>query len=143
MIINKLDKVDFNNEQTDKDVKIDTEAIFLKKTADSKKMDQYYWVYRIVITNKKEKAIQLLSREWTIIDQNGKVEQINGIGVVGEQPVIEAEQSYEYTSFVCLGVESGIMQGLYEFIETDTGNHFKAKIPAFSLDSDKSIQRPN
>ncbi len=93
----------------------------------------YFWAYRVVVENRSNERVQLLSRYWHITDGNGLVEEVNGLGVVGEQPVIEPGESFEYTSGCPLDTPSGIMLGHYMMQKPDEST-IKIAIPAFSLD---------
>lgn len=93
----------------------------------------HVWAYSIEIVNLGAQSIQLLSRYWQITDAFGHLEEVRGPGVVGEQPIIEPGDSFHYTSGCPLDAPSGIMVGEYE-MQTASGDLFKAKIPAFSLD---------
>lgn len=95
---------------------------------------RYFWAYTIEITNLGRKTAQLTHRHWRITDANGKVEEVRGQGVVGEQPMIEPGQSFHYTSGCPLTTPSGIMAGSYRMVDED-GRVFDIEIPAFSLDS--------
>jgi ApaG protein len=95
---------------------------------------QYFWAYTIEITNLGRESVQLIARHWIITDGNGVVEEVQGPGVVGEQPVIPPGESYRYTSGCPLTTPSGIMVGSYQMLDA-AGSPFKAEIPAFSLDS--------
>ena len=78
--------------------------------------------------------MQLKTRHWRITDASGRVQEVRGAGVVGEQPRLEPGQSFEYTSGVPLPTPSGFMAGSYRMV-TDKGEPFDIEIPAFSLDS--------
>ncbi len=93
----------------------------------------YFWAYRVVVENRSDDSVQILSRHWHITDGNGLVEEVDGAGVVGEQPVIEAGDSFEYTSGCPLDTPSGIMVGHY-VVKKAGGDTIKVAIPAFSLD---------
>lgn len=95
---------------------------------------RFAWAYRIRIANGGTVTVQLLKRTWHITDARGHVQVVHGDGVVGDQPVMEPGQSYEYQSGTPLPTSSGVMVGLYHMIETDTGTAFDIEIPAFSLD---------
>ena len=86
--------------------------------------------------------MQLRRRHWRITDGMGRVQEVRGPGVVGEQPVLRPGESYEYTSGTPLSTPSGIMVGSYE-METPAGERFAVAIPAFSLDSPLSQRRLN
>ena len=93
---------------------------------------RWVWAYMIEIDNEGEETVQLVDRHWIITDGHGRVEEVQGPGVVGEQPVIEPGDSYQYTSGCPLGTDSGVMVGSYGMI-TEAGERFEAAIPAFSL----------
>ncbi|MFP3032439.1 MAG: ApaG domain, partial [Wolbachia sp.] len=88
-------------------------------------------------------TIQLLSRHWQIIDYKGKVNEIAGVGVIGEQPVIKSGEVFKYTSGTYLNAPSGIMQGKYEFLNEESIKVFEVMIPPFSLDSPYIKTRPH
>lgn len=95
--------------------------------------DRYFWAYTIEISNLGNEPVQLISRHWTIVDANGRTEEVRGIGVVGEQPRLAPGQSFEYTSGVPLVTPSGFMSGSYQ-METAAGERFDIEVPAFALD---------
>jgi ApaG protein len=94
---------------------------------------RFFWAYTIEIVNGGLAAVQILARHWIITDQLGRREDVRGIGVVGEQPVIEPGSSFTYTSGCPLQTPSGTMVGTYQAID-DEGKIFTVAIPAFSLD---------
>ena len=94
---------------------------------------RFFWAYTIEIANGGAAPVQILARHWIITDQRGKREDVRGIGVVGEQPVIEPGSSFTYTSGCPLTTPSGTMVGTYQAIENG-GEIFTIDIPAFSLD---------
>lgn len=94
----------------------------------------YVWAYQVRIENQSQTTVQLINRHWKITDANGSLQEVRGPGVVGEQPVLEPGDSYEYTSGTPLGTPSGVMHGWYE-MESDDGQRFQAEVPMFSLDS--------
>lgn len=97
---------------------------------------QYFWAYRVIIENRSEETVQLLSRHWMITNSRGELTEVKGPGVVGEQPVLKPGESFEYTSGAPLDTPSGMMGGAYQ-METESGERFDIEIPTFSLD------RPN
>jgi ApaG protein len=101
--------------------------------------NEYFWAYTIEIVNRGRETVQLKTRHWRITDALGRIQEVRGAGVVGEQPVLEPGQSFEYTSRVPLPTPSGFMVGTYGMV-TETGETFDIDIPAFSLDS-PSAQR--
>jgi ApaG protein len=94
----------------------------------------YFWAYTIAIANRGADTVQLKTRHWRITDAHGRVQEVRGVGVVGEEPVIEPGESFEYTSGVPLPTPSGFMAGTYGMIGA-RGEHFDIDIPAFSLDA--------
>ncbi len=95
---------------------------------------QFFWAYTIEISNNGAETVQLKTRYWQITDAFGRVQEVRGAGVVGEEPVIPPGETFEYTSGVPLQTPSGIMAGRYGMVTTD-GDSFDIDIPAFSLDS--------
>ena len=95
---------------------------------------QFVWAYRIKIINDSDMTVQLLNRHWIITDASGKVQEVKGEGVIGEQPIIGPGQWFVYTSGTPLSTSSGFMRGSYEMQDED-GEHFFIEIPTFSLDS--------
>lgn len=96
---------------------------------------RYVWAYRVRIENRGRETVQLLRRTWRITDAHGRVQMVHGAGVVGEQPVLEPGEAFEYTSGTPLDTSSGFMAGLYHFVVAASGEAFDAEIPLFSLDS--------
>jgi len=97
--------------------------------------DQHFvWAYQVTIDNQSSEKVQLKNRYWKIIDSNGSEQEVRGEGVVGEQPVLNPGEKFEYTSGTPLSTPSGFMGGHYE-METIEGKKFDAIIPQFSLDS--------
>lgn len=94
---------------------------------------RWVWAYAIEIVNASSETVTLLSRRWTITDALGRVEVVEGPGVVGEQPTLRPGESYSYTSGCPLSTPSGSMVGAYR-LATSTGRAFEAAVPAFSLD---------
>lgn len=93
---------------------------------------RWFFAYRVNIRNEGAQTVQLLNRHWIITDAEGKSEEVRGPGVVGERPVIESGQAYEYTSFCPLPTPFGSMRGSYEMVTGD-GETFDAEIPPFVL----------
>src|SRR5580704_12706346 len=94
----------------------------------------FVWAYHVTIENHGQETVQLRSRYWKITDARGELHEVRGPGVIGEQPVLEPGDSYEYTSGTPLATPSGIMSGTYQ-MENERGETFDIQIPAFSLDS--------
>jgi ApaG protein len=102
----------------------------------------FFWAYTIEITNRRSDTVQLKTRHWRITDAQGRLQEVRGAGVVGEEPVLEPGESFEYTSGVPLPTPSGFMVGSYGMV-TATGESFDIEIPAFSLDSTDSKRTLN
>ena len=94
----------------------------------------FFWAYTITLTNLGSETVQLKTRHWRITDALGRLQEVRGAGVVGEEPVIKPGENYEYTSGVPLPTPSGFMAGSYGMV-TDGGRDFDIDIPAFSLDT--------
>jgi ApaG protein len=94
----------------------------------------FFWAYTISIANKGGETVQLKTRHWRITDANGRMQEVRGAGVVGEEPVLKAGEEFEYTSGVPLQTPSGFMAGTYGMVSA-AGEHFDITVPAFSLDS--------
>ena len=94
--------------------------------------DRYVFAYTIQIRNAGKLSARLVARHWVITDANGKTEQVDGEGVVGEQPWLRPGEAFQYTSGAVLTTGLGTMQGSYE-MEADDGTSFEAPIPAFTL----------
>jgi ApaG protein len=94
----------------------------------------YFWAYTINIANLGRETVQLKTRHWRITDAQGRLQEVKGPGVVGEEPTLKAGEKFEYTSGVPLPTPSGFMAGSYGMVSA-TGEPFDVEIPAFSLDS--------
>jgi ApaG protein len=102
----------------------------------------FFWAYSIEITNNGQETVQLKTRHWRITDANGRLQEVKGAGVVGEQPVLKPGESFEYTSGVPLPTPSGFMVGTYGMV-TQAGETFDIDIPAFSLDCSHAARTIN
>ena len=118
--------------ETTNDVRVTVEPSYLDDRSEPAR-DQYFWAYTVEIQNIGAKPVQILARHWIITDAHGRREEVRGMGVVGEQPVIEPGAAFTYTSGCPLGTPSGTMVGTYQAIDAD-GQLFTVAIPAFSLD---------
>lgn len=94
--------------------------------------ERYVFAYTITISNDGDVAATLRSRHWIITDANGKVQEVSGDGVVGEQPHLNPGEHFRYSSGAVLETPVGAMQGMYR-METDEGDHFDAPIAPFTL----------
>ena len=93
----------------------------------------YFWAYTITLTNLGRETVQLKTRHWRITDAFGRLQEVRGNGVIGEEPVLKPGENFEYTSGVPLPTSSGFMVGTYGMV-TEAGEPFDIDIPAFSLD---------
>ena len=119
--------------ETTHSITVTVEPTFLEDRS-SPADHHYVWAYKVRIENKGGETVQLRRRYWRITDAIGRVQEVRGPGVVGEQPILHPGQSFEYTSGTPLNTPSGIMVGTYD-METRDGRSFAVAIPAFSLDS--------
>lgn len=126
---------------TTSDIKVTAQPFFLEEQSSSSER-QFVWAYKIKIENNSEETVQLLTRQWCIIDCHGYQQLVEGSGVVGEQPVIRSGEFFEYSSYTSLTAPSGIMSGEYK-MTTDAGREFEVAIPAFSLESPMQKRLPN
>lgn len=120
-------------EETTRTIRVMVEPVFLDDQS-SPSDDHYVWAYHVRIENLGRETVQLRTRHWRITDANGRIHEVRGDGVVGEQPVLHPGEAFEYTSGTPLTTPSGIMVGDYA-MESETGEKFTVAIPAFSLDS--------
>lgn len=114
-------------------IEVTVEPNFLPERSSAENC-QYFWSYTIVITNSGDETVQLRTRRWVITDAAGRTQEVHGEGVVGEQPVLEPGERFEYTSGVPLATNSGFMAGSYQMV-TANGEPFEIDVPAFSLDN--------
>ncbi len=110
---------------------VKAEAFFIGEQS-SAKQKNYVFGYTITIVNEGTVAAQLLQRHWLITDANGKVQEVQGDGVIGEQPYLKPNESFRYTSGAILETSVGVMRGHYT-MRSEEGDHFKALIPQFTL----------
>jgi ApaG protein len=120
-----------NSATTTDGIRVQVTPMFLPAHS-SPRENQYLFAYTIKISNIGEETAQLLSRHWIITDADGKVKEVRGPGVVGNQPVLEPGTSYEYTSYCPLETNVGSMQGTYTMVRPD-GELFEAHIAPFTL----------
>jgi len=119
------------------EVTVEPVARFLADQSDPAK-DQYVFTYTIKITNTGDVAAQLLSRHWIITDADHKVQEVKGLGVVGQQPMLKPGESFEYTSGASIPTNVGTMRGTYQMMAAD-GKAFDAPIPLFTLSVPRTL----
>jgi ApaG protein len=128
-------------EKTTRSITISVRPFYLEEQS-SPEEEHYVWAYKVNIENISGETVTLLNRHWRITDSLGRLHEVQGAGVVGEQPVLKPGDSFEYTSGTPLHTPSGIMVGTYE-MESDDGERFLVDIPAFSLDSPHEARAVN
>ena len=100
--------------------------------------DRYVFAYTITIANTGSVAAQLISRHWIISDGGGSVQEVRGLGIVGEQPLLKPGDSFEYTSGTAISTPMGSMKGSYQMVAED-GLYFDAAIPEFILSAPRIL----
>lgn len=121
------------------DIGVSVEPFYLDQESEPDE-GHYVWGYQVQIENHGDDTVQLRRRHWIITDGNGSRQEVEGEGVVGEQPVLEPGEAYEYTSGAPLRTPSGFMVGSYQ-MQAGDGSYFDVDIPAFSLDMPSSSRR--
>jgi ApaG protein len=118
-------------------IRVEVESSFVPERSDPDE-GQWFFAYRVRIRNEGEETAQLVSRHWVIIDGRGRVEEVRGPGVVGEQPVLRPGEAFEYTSACPLRTPDGTMHGSYQMV-TAGGERFDAAIAPFALGEPATI----
>ncbi|MAC46067.1 Co2+/Mg2+ efflux protein ApaG [Oceanospirillum beijerinckii] len=118
-------------------VEVQVEPGFIRFDGD--KEEKYIFNYKVTITNRNKNNIQLVSRAWIITDGNGKVSEVKGKGVVGEQPIIAPGESFHYTSGCVFPTPIGFMQGHYSMLDIEMDSYFTVAIPVFRLAQQASL----
>tara|TARA_B110000444_G_scaffold254790_2_gene287887 strand:- start:553 stop:930 length:378 start_codon:yes stop_codon:yes gene_type:complete len=113
------------------DIQIEVRTHYLLEQSNPEE-DHYAFAYTVQISNRSDETVKLLNRFWHITDDNEKVEEVRGEGVIGQQPEILPGQSFHYTSGAVIETQFGSMQGDYE-MQTANGEKFTAQIPPFLL----------
>ena len=113
------------------ELNIDVQTRYLPDQSDEQ-ADRYVFAYTITIRNTGTIAAQLISRHWLITDGNHDVQEVRGLGVIGEQPKLDPGQSFQYTSGASIATPVGTMRGSYQMMAAD-GTRFDAPIPEFTL----------
>jgi len=121
----------FPNVAETRDIAVRVAVSFLAEQSDPSS-ERWFWSYHVRIENGSERAVQLLSRSWTIVDGRGTVHEVIGEGVVGEMPLIAPRASFDYVSGCPLDTPSGVMSGHYRMVDED-GSAFDVEIPRFQL----------
>ena len=113
------------------DIKVTVKTTHIPGQSDEAN-NRYVFAYTITIVNSGSVAARLVSRHWIVTDADNRAQEIRGLGVVGEQPLLRPQQSYEYTSATAIPTPVGTMRGSYQMVAED-GTAFDAQIPEFTL----------
>jgi ApaG protein len=113
------------------EITVQTKVEFVPDQSDIE-LERYVFAYTITITNTGTAPAQLISRHWLITDAVGEVQEVRGLGVVGEQPLLKPDESFEYTSGCVIATPVGTMRGSYQMVAED-GTKFEAPIDEFTL----------
>ena len=116
---------------TTRDIEIKVTPRFLPERSSQQK-GHFFWAYTISISNHGQETVQLKTRHWRITDATGRLQEVRGAGVVGEEPVLKPGESFEYTSGCPLPTAFGVMEGTYQMVSA-SGELFDAKIAPFTL----------
>jgi ApaG protein len=119
------------------DIRVDVATRYLPEQSDPES-DRYVFSYAITITNVGSIAAQLISRHWLITDADGKVQEVRGLGVVGNQPLLQPGEKFDYASGSALETPVGTMKGSYQMVAED-GTQFDAPIPEFVLSMPRTL----
>jgi ApaG protein len=112
-------------------IRVDVETSYVAEQSDPKER-RFVFAYTITLRNEGQVPAKLLTRHWVITDANGKVQEVRGDGVVGEQPHLKPGQGFRYSSGTMIETPVGAMQGSYQMV-ADDGERFDAPIPPFRL----------
>ena len=113
------------------DISVTSRTAFIPDQSDLES-GRYVFAYTITITNTGSMPAQLVSRHWIITDSNNQVQEVRGLGVVGEQPTLRPNESFQYTSGTAIATPVGTMRGSYQMV-AEGGVQFEAPIPEFTL----------
>ena len=119
------------SEAVTRGIRVVVRSVFVPERSDPDN-HEWFFAYRVRITNESSERAQLISRHWIITDGLGHVEEVQGAGVVGEQPVLGPGEHFEYTSACPLRTAQGTMHGSYRMV-SDDGSRFEVEIAPFAL----------
>jgi len=114
-----------------KSIEVTVKTTYIREQS-APESSKFVYAYDITISNRGAETAQLVSRYWRITDANNEVQEVKGLGVVGEQPELKPGDSYHYTSGVILKTTTGTMEGHY-VMQAEDGIEFEAEIPQFAL----------
>src|SRR5512132_62972 len=112
-------------------ITVDVKTAYLADRSEPSR-NQYVFAYTVTLTNAGEVPAQLISRHWIITDADHNVQEVRGLGVVGQQPLLQPGETFEYTSGATLTTTMGMMHGTYQMVAED-GRTFEVRIPQFTL----------
>jgi ApaG protein len=118
-------------------IKVSVDTTYLESQSD-KTDDRYVFAYTVTIQNNGDVPAKLLTRHWVITDSNGKIQEVRGDGVVGEQPHLKPGEGFQYTSGTMLETPVGTMHGSYQ-MQADDGTEFDAEIELFTLSAPRVL----
>ena len=113
-------------------IQVEVESFFVPHHSD-KESSSFFFSYKVRIRNSGHRPVQLVSRHWVITDGRGRIEEVKGPGVIGQQPELSPGESFEYESFCPLATPTGMMRGSYQMLCLQSGEKFNAEIPEFFL----------
>ena len=129
--------VTFPDDDNRYEITVVTKSAYLAEQSDPGK-NQYVFAYTITLTNTGSVTAQLVSRHWYITDGEHRVQEVKGLGVIGQQPVLKPGESFEYTSGASIPTPVGTMRGTYQMVGED-GRTFEAPIPLFTLSVPRTL----
>ena len=121
----------FESDTLTRGIRVRVQSFFVPERS-APESGEWFFAYRVSISNEGSESAQLVSRHWIITDGDGQEQEVRGPGVVGEQPVLAPGEAFEYTSACPLGTAVGTMRGSYQMV-TGEGERFDAEIGAFTL----------
>jgi len=131
------DDTAMNKSDTPYKITVDVEPYYIEDQSEPHQ-NRYVFAYTVHIQNNGSVAAKLVSRHWIITDANGKIQEVRGQGVVGEQPLLQPGEAFQYTSGAVLDTSVGTMRGFYQMMGED-GNQFNAEIPRFTLSIPRTL----
>jgi ApaG protein len=126
-----MSDADLNN------IRVDVETRYIEDQSNPEQ-NYYVFAYTITISNKGQQSAKLLTRHWVITDSNQKIQEVRGVGVVGEQPLLKPGEQFVYTSGTMLETAVGTMKGSYQML-ADDGSQFDATIDEFVLSTPRVL----
>lgn len=135
--LNPDNNIDTDPETPTSSIRVDVDTLYVDSESDPER-NRFVFAYTVTIRNVGSTSARLLTRHWIIRDANGKVQEVQGEGVVGEQPHLKPGEGFQYTSGTMLETSMGTMGGSYSLV-TDEGKEFKAMIADFLLSAPRTL----